>query len=201
MVCGAVGAAREVSRGRVPVTLEHICELLSYLDPNAERPEWITIIAAIRSCPVEDDDDEAKRRQAAHDYSTGKLDMLARGIPSRYTSPGDVDAAFNTLPPKDGGAAYGSLYHAAVTAGYKGPPGQASAAAVFATALGRLATENPAKATADDPHDDSIVASDDELTTCFTNAHQHHLPRRGLGPLDGFRWPALDHIQDAGNLE
>lgn len=130
----------------IPVTLEHLeHDVLPLFDADEGRDGWRDKIAALRACNVTDDADLSKRRALAHAYSRGELDRRGRyqeHPPSRYDGPAAVDQVFDTMPPKEGGVGYGSLYYAAVAAGYAGPPGgQDDAATAFAPALERMKAE------------------------------------------------------------
>lgn len=117
-----------------PVSREHLRKLLSYLDPNAARDQWLKFVAAIRATPITDDEDERERRKISLEFSRGELDRLGRyknARPLRYTGDEDVNRVFDTMPPKDGGVAFGTLYTAAKAAGYDGPPARLSSAETF----------------------------------------------------------------------
>jgi putative DNA primase/helicase len=117
-----------------PVAEEHLRKLLGYIDPDAPRGDWRDAIAGIHATPLVDDPDASKRRQIAHEFSEGKLERLGRykdRRPSRYTSPGDVDTVFDTMPPREGGVRYGTVFAMAKAAGYDGPPAQQSSAETF----------------------------------------------------------------------
>jgi hypothetical protein len=106
-----------------PISLAQLEQVLSFLDPDAPRSQWIAYIAGVRAAPVPDDPDEAERRELAHRFSRGELDSLGRyrtQPPGRYTGPEAVDEAFDTLPPKAGGVSVGTLVAAARDAGFVG---------------------------------------------------------------------------------
>jgi hypothetical protein len=105
-----------------PVSVAILRDMLRHLDPNCDRDLWLRLVAALRAAPLPDDEDEAIRRDLAHEWSRGALhDDLT---PSNYKSSKDVDAMFEDMPPKpDNPKAvhFGTLVHAAKEAGYTGP--------------------------------------------------------------------------------
>lgn len=111
-----------------PVTYEDAVAVVARLEPDAPRDEWIKNIAAIRACPLQDDDDESKRRVLAHQYSEGTLDHLKRyehAQPSRYDDEEAVNLAFDSMPPKPGGISWGTAVHNARKTGYVPSPAKA----------------------------------------------------------------------------
>jgi hypothetical protein len=116
------------------VAAEHLRMLLGYIDPDAPYPEWRDTVAAIRATPIADDTDESERRQIACEWSRGLLNRDNRfkdAPPSRYTDNEAVNKVFDSMPPREGGVTFGTIYHAAKAAGYDGPPSPRSAAEVF----------------------------------------------------------------------
>lgn len=103
-----------------PVTAATLRSACAYLDPGAPRDKWIRWIAGIRSAPLIGDDDCSIRRQIAHELSVGDLDRLKRGRPANYAGPDDVDAVFDSLPPKNKGVTVGTLFKEARNAGWTG---------------------------------------------------------------------------------
>ncbi len=61
--------------------------------------------------------------------------------PGNYDSPDDVNENFDSLPPKDRGVGYGTIFHAAKEAGYSGPPAQRSVKDSFAPYLASVAAQ------------------------------------------------------------
>lgn len=108
-----------------PVSLDHLRKLLGLLDPFQPRDAWRDIVAAIRACPVPDDDDESDRLQLALDWSAGRLGTFTDEA-GRYDGDGPVYQVFNSMPPREGGVAYGTIYQKAREAGFVGPPARAS---------------------------------------------------------------------------
>ena len=124
-----------------PVSRKQLRTVLSYLDADAPRSEWIKVIAAVHATPLLDDPDESERRQIAHEFSEGKLDRLDRFkdvLPQLYTGASAVDKVFDTMPPKVGGVGYGSLFIHARKAGYDGVPYPRDASTVFKEAIAGL---------------------------------------------------------------
>lgn len=118
------GAERErlpSPRTSSPINEMTLEKILSYVDPNEPREEWIRSIAGIRAAPLDNDPDESKRRAFAQRFSEGRLDRHGRyndAPPPRYTCPEDVDLAFDTMPPKEGGVGFGTLVAKARDAGF-----------------------------------------------------------------------------------
>ena len=106
-----------------PVSFAHWQELVDCLDPNCCRDHWRDAIAASRAANCPDDPDGSKRL----DY----LDAWSAKAPAKYRGRDDVEKVWNTMPPKEDGVAYGTLYHLARAAGYSDSPGQ-SMTEVFA---------------------------------------------------------------------
>ena len=128
-----------------PVTADHLRMLLGYISPDMPRDEWRDTVAAIRATPVLDDEDESERRQIAHEFSEGKLDRLGRYkevLPSNYSDPFAVDQVFDTMPPKETGVGYGSIFRNAKVAGYDGPPSCLSSSQVFSSYLAKRSPSN-----------------------------------------------------------
>jgi hypothetical protein len=105
------------SAAGIPVPLAHVEALLKHVDPDVEYPAWRDIVAGIRNSPVIGDDDESKREDLALRWSRGEL--WTKSV-SRYDGDDAVVRVFDTMPPKEGGAGFGTVYHAAVANGYMG---------------------------------------------------------------------------------
>jgi len=107
-----------------PVARNHVLVLLSHIDPNMDRDRWRNVVAALHATRIDDDGAERWLRQAAQDWSIGKLDRLERykdGTPTLYTGPEAVDQVFDTMPPVEGRIGYGTLVYMAREAGFNGP--------------------------------------------------------------------------------
>src|SRR5262249_25007426 len=123
-----------------PVTRAQLIARLAYLDPDCDRDDWRNHVASIHATPLKDGDafDIACR------WSRGEYDRLGRNaIPSKFTGDEDVRKVFDTMPPKDGGRAFGSIDKAARDAGFDGPRAQPSGEEIFAKAV--LPTKTEAK--------------------------------------------------------
>ena len=109
---GAERKHQSLLRTTSPIDETMLEKILSFVDPDEPREEWIRTIAGIRAAPLENDADEMKRRTLAHRFSEGKLDRQERyndAFPPRYVSSEKVDEAFDSLPPKAGGVGFGTL--------------------------------------------------------------------------------------------
>jgi hypothetical protein len=107
-----------------PVPVKHLSELLTCIDPGMGRDDWLKIVAGIHATNLTDGDVGTARKLAVT-WSRGELDRLNRyknAQPATYTNDEDVLQAFETMPPKRDGATYGTLFHYAKAAGYRGGP-------------------------------------------------------------------------------
>jgi len=107
-----------------PVSVEHVRTLLGYIDAGMGRDDWLKIVAGIHATNL-GDGDVSTARGLAVTWSRGELDCSDRykdARPPTYTNDDDVEQAFETMPPKEGGASYGTLFHYGEAAGYRGGP-------------------------------------------------------------------------------
>jgi hypothetical protein len=128
-----------------PVQRKRLEEVLSWIDPGDRREKWLTIIAAIRAtvvgeCEEDGDDSEDYKKELARRWSYGDLDREEKGRPVNYEDDDAVDAVYDTMPPIDGGVAFGTIYNAAVAAGFVGP---ADAPRPISERFAHLATPAP----------------------------------------------------------
>ncbi|HUH85046.1 MAG TPA: PriCT-2 domain-containing protein, partial [Stellaceae bacterium] len=106
-----------------PVSEEELRSVLGHIDPDCAYPQWRDAVAAAHNTPMVGDDDETtflvneeKRRKAVQDWSRGDLDHQGRYLPrfpESWTDEEAVDQVFDTMPPKEGGVAFGTLVHMA----------------------------------------------------------------------------------------
>jgi hypothetical protein len=134
--------AEHVDRAqKVPVPVNTLTEVLGFISPHCDRKTWVRVIGAIRATrlrdvPEEETDDRLVEIATA--WSRGEYDREGLGEPANYVDEDDVEATFWTLPPKPGGAAYGTLDALARQNGYdKSPPGT-TAAEAFGKVLEQL---------------------------------------------------------------
>lgn len=122
------------SAAGAPVSEEHLRLILGWLNAGDARDNWRDIVAAIRATPIPNDEDESKRRLIAHEFSRGELDRAGRykdALPANYDGDEAVDQVFDTMPPKDNGVGYGTIFKLARDAGYGNGPARQSGADTF----------------------------------------------------------------------
>lgn len=140
-VTGDTGKQRpEPLHAGLPVAATVLRDALSHLDPFGGRDEWRNVIAAIRAADIGNDDEA---RQIAVEWSRGELGSFTDTTPPHYTGDDDVVKAFDTLPPKAGGIAVGTLFDMAHAAGWTGSPFNdgVSMQEKFGDAAAKLATK------------------------------------------------------------
>jgi hypothetical protein len=102
-----------------PVTPAVLTDMLKRLDPSCDYEEWRDIAAGIHAAPLSDPDFD--KQDLFVQWSRG--DFGTAGTPANFTSEEDCEFVYDTMPPKKGGIAFGSLVKRCRDAGYSGPVG------------------------------------------------------------------------------
>jgi hypothetical protein len=97
-----------------PVQLPHLRTLLASIDPDVPYPKWRDIVAGLHATNAGTEDD---RLGLAVEWSRG---ALTDTTPVRYDGEDAVVRVWETMPAREGGVGYGTLWYAAKAAGYQG---------------------------------------------------------------------------------
>lgn len=103
-----------------PVSIEHLKTLAPHCSKrDMSRDEWRNFVAAVRNCNVPHDEDESARLDFAIRFSRGEFDP--NGVPpGNYTDDDAVAEVFWTMPPREDGVGYGTIFHMARQGGFAG---------------------------------------------------------------------------------
>jgi hypothetical protein len=114
LVEAAKAPPREAKPGHAPsdkpTTKQRLVAHLTRLDPGVDYDEWRDVVAAIRATVLADGDEDTLRG-IAHQWSAGELWKGSK--PDNWTGDDAVDRVFDTMLPRDGGVAYGTIVRAA----------------------------------------------------------------------------------------